>query len=348
MINEKNIPDSYEIKKNYEFYNNEAFEIKLSHATKILCTKTKQKHSGKPKHCLMVTLTFKYHRKILYCSPTWPQDHTSPYIACKRNVIFFQESFWVVTKMDEESLGDSSQLYKLVPFKNFKKMQPINEMLMVYDVETCRFIYNPENEIGALHQPYLMHLAINYDIYNEHVTFIHKDIQTQYSSIGDQFATWLSSFITLHVPYDAQDGSVWYNVPVMRLVGFNNHNFDNNFILDSLRKKLPRTTLDYGSRNGKVSEIELMIFGKYKLIISDLIKFIPDMSLDSVSLYFERIFNARQVSWVDMSKDMNGRHIPKHPSSYPSASHLVKFFFLGLLRLCYRITQNECRHFGIQ
>ena len=71
-------------------------------------------------------------------------------------------------------------------FKSYNSTEPIHEIVIAFDVETCRFIYPncPENK--ALHQPYLLHATVAWSddrTEDVHVQLYDFEIQKQYSNI---------------------------------------------------------------------------------------------------------------------------------------------------------------------
>lgn len=94
------------------------------------------------------------------------------------------------------------------------------------------------------------------------------------STLVHDFIQWIYRLIQKNLDY-------YQNNYCCRLMGFNNHRFDNNFILNELRK-LPKFQIKFNQRFNKVTNItgQLQI-GKFTvtLYIDDLIKFLPETNL---------------------------------------------------------------------
>lgn len=88
------------------------------------------------------------------------------------------------------------------------------------------------------------------------------------------FVDWLIKILTsLSNFYGTSDYPYPYRLGV-RLFGYNNHNFDNNFIYELLRKKLNGFKLSFNSRYGKTTAMEF-VKGGLTFTIVDLIKWFP-------------------------------------------------------------------------
>ncbi len=95
---------------------------------------------------------------------------------------------------------------------------------------------------------------------------------------ADLFVKWLIKILTsLSNFYGTNDYPHPYRICV-RLFGYNNHSFDNNFIYELLRKKLKNFKFSYNSRYGKTTAMEF-VKGGLTFSIVDLIKWFPATAL---------------------------------------------------------------------
>lgn len=274
-----------------DYLNEKTEDILNSHEIQISTTieQVWVSHSAEPRY--MVEIRFMFHKRILTCKHVQKAARLIVEIvdASTNDYIYNNDKIMRVLSFTDASLGFiTAAPIELKKFTKQDKSVESLEILMCYDVETCLFA-NPDDDKVDTHQPYLMHLIVDhtfggqFDIPYTHVTFHDPQIRKKRSTIGTQFSMWLMNYIRSYE--EIIEGR--HNVCRIRLFGFNNHNFDDNFILDALRRTTGRTRLNINSRNGKVTGINMKLDGKYELIISDIIKWIPDMSLEKACEDYE-------------------------------------------------------------
>lgn len=100
------------------------------------------------------------------------------------------------------------------------------------------------------------------------------DFDDEFYRGADLFVNWILKILTsITNTYGTNDYPHPYRQSV-RLFGYNNHNFDNNFIYELLRTKLPGFKLSFNSRYGKTTSMEFTK-GGLSFTIVDLIKWFP-------------------------------------------------------------------------
>lgn len=104
--------------------------------------------------------------------------------------------------------------------------------------------------------------------------------QIENSNIEKQFISWLMEIIYINMREIAMFTNMSDEVAVLRmqLVGFNNNNFDNHFIINTL-KRIPGICMEYRQRFTKVTSLIFYKRDQYEIEIVDLCKWIPDASL---------------------------------------------------------------------
>jgi len=175
------------------------------------------------------------------------------------------------------------------------KIRPDNLPVICFDCETMPF-----NEPDAHHQAYLLHAKFDLNsMYMEnHVyeqSFEHLDYTSHESTVGDQFVNWINTFI-----FDSEEDRT-AGKRAITLYGFNNNKFDNHFIIEAFKRA--GYTVKQWARNGVVSESS-MRSSRYKcsIYIKDLIKWLPDATLESACLDYNIIQAKSLCNIVEYNK----------------------------------------------
>jgi hypothetical protein len=313
-------------------------EVVESAEPKMIFQRTAESAKGIVKPRLTITIHFIYTRKILTCKPANPTKPCSAILLATANdYIVYNGQTYRVLKFSEASLGSiKHEAIVLKPFeKACKATTTLDEIVICFDVETCGF--TPWGQTSSRHQPYLMHCIVDlgYDRpgvkVQEHFTFHEKNINQESSSIGAQFIVWLDDYLT---NFNFSENE-YEDLPVIRMIGFNNHNFDNYFLLDNLRRT-PKTRMTLNSRNGKVSEVSILYRGVAPIIVSDLMKWIPDMSLATACVDYEVTDGKMPVDIVAYNRmiEREGRVVERVPDMI-LYSHLKGFSDVRKLKVKY-------------
>lgn len=218
------------------------------------------------KHCIIIG--FAYFKRTLFCQQTKENKRKAVvpiHEALRHDHFVFNGIRYRCTRYVDESYGDVQNMFELSAFKTPDFKVSYAKPYICYDVETCK-----TGKTNRL-EPYLLcaRFCSNCDefSYVEDKVFEYVDF-LQPNNIGYDFVNWIDH---LCYTYEIRD-----KTKSLRVFGFNNFNFDDNFIMKAFVDK--RWTICQKARNRKISG---NYFCKDNTIVefSDLIKWVPDSSL---------------------------------------------------------------------
>ena len=216
----------------------------------------------------IIEISYMYHKRLVFCQQVKENKKKQcvPFYNCDRNDHFmFENKRFRCTKYSDESFGDVDQFYELSTFKTPPIKHVFSKPIICYDVETCKTGKQMRLE------PYLLcarfysncaHLS-----YMEDVTFEYNNF-TEPNTIGEQFVAWIDKICYAH-EIEGHEKS-------LRVFGFNNFNFDDNFILQAFVTN--RWVICQRARNRRISG-NFLTKGATVVEFFDLIKWVPDSSL---------------------------------------------------------------------
>ena len=208
------------------------------------------------------------------------------YLCVRNNYFIYNDTPFRVVFIAEECLWQENLTinFQFVPFKIQKKRNfPLRELYIAFDCETifiekfgkhcCYILCATVFEAPLISKSYS--LTCNFE---KSFTFLNKEIfDGNDRDCGKQFVSFLKDCFQSMKSEGAceQETSIPF---VFKLFGFNNHNFDNNFILSSLRT-IPNIRTSFSQRFNKVTSCKF--FHKdFTIEVLDIIKFLPDCTLD--------------------------------------------------------------------
>ena len=181
---------------------------------------------------------------------------------------------YIVKRIRVQALGYISKPpFQLLNFiKAQKEQYLLLDPILCYDVETCVFKDN-------IHQPYMLAWSFSKNFsfltsYTENGFLRHDNINVDKSTIGEQFVQLIEDLMRR------------CEIKSLIIFGYNNHNFDDHFILNEFRAK--RYYINKTERNGKVSTLK-MYKNDMIIEIKDLIKWLPDVTLKEACLTFNTL-----------------------------------------------------------
>lgn len=239
-------------------------------------------------HKCVLEIEFAYHRRKLFIQPVKTVSKMKPVVPifwAKRNDhIVYEEKRYRITRFTDESYGSLQYDYTIRPFSKIcdysLKARP---MLVCYDCETCMFK-------APRHSPYLMYAIFTTNCefivdYKREEAFEHFNMDIE-SSIGTKFVWWIQDL--LHEFQATQDTP-------MRVFGYNNNNFDDNFILQAFIDN--NWSIQQRTRNKRISATYLQR-EHMRVQLVDLIKWIPDTSLSEACKDFGTLDQKAEVDIV--------------------------------------------------
>lgn len=281
----------------------------------------------------LMEVLFKCHKRLLFCQLVKENKKKAcvPFYTSERNDHFlFENQRYRCTKYVDESFGDIESFFELAPFKTPSIEHVYPKAIICYDVETCK--------TGKTHrlEPYLLcaRFYSNQGSFSvtEDVSFIHENL-SEPNEIGDKFVNWIG---LLCYNYELEG-----NERALRVFGFNNFNFDDNFIMKAFVDK--RWTICQRARNRKISG-NFFTKGNTLVEFLDLIKWVPDSSLSqacvdygttttkmdiNVLLYNQLIEEKgsllHEIEWQSKDKKIDGFSICNKPNILIKREIIKKF-----------------------
>lgn len=193
----------------------------------------------------------------------------SPLNSLRRNMYFkLNEQIYRVIRVEDINEKDMKGLKSEFTIKNFRPIKQDNTMpyMICYDCETV--------SVNGILVPFIISAK---DITGNEQFGWRKaklDFDEEFYQGANLFVDWIISILErLSRFYGTNEYPNPYILKV-RLFGYNNHNFDNNFIYKIIRTKLNGFSLSFNSRYGKTTSIE-MVKGGLSFSIVDLIKWFP-------------------------------------------------------------------------
>lgn len=243
------------------------------------------------------------------------RKHKEIYIPAlaKRNCPFLYKNLifrCMTAKLSYSSNEKADQVFR---FAKYQKFQPIThaslikqakqQILVTYDVETCEFATGDEM-YDCSQQVYMLCAHVDYNLpyiaYSEHKTFLQEDL-TEPSMVADNFVNWLHNKMKKYFHWDDGEdfnGKMRKAKATIRIIGFNNFHYDDNFIEPAL-KKLNGSFTSVNERNLHTGTVKWYIdFLRYETY--DLIKWIPDMTLLQACDDYD--LKERKIDYVDIVK----------------------------------------------
>lgn len=270
VINELNVPIfKFPIRIEYQFPKESMFEKYLYMTGPAI-----------EKYDLIVTIHYETYTKFLYARiKERPKRAAKGYsfvnFATRYEYFNYNCKTYNVSKVAYRQLYERNDKFKISPFVHKKKIFNKTILTICFDCETM--IMNDR------HQPYLLAAHLNNDIKtsaNEMIddSFLYEleDFnKLDNSRAGEKFVEWIYSL-------GFESSFAEYDIVVF---GYNNDNFDNNFIIDAFRK-IPNNELHYNARYGKITEFYVSTANKNTIRFKDIYRFIPDQSLKSACEYY--------------------------------------------------------------
>lgn len=244
--------------------------------------------SVKYKKCSLCLNLQKSRLKICNCKKINPIIYM-----CKTNdYIFYENNYYRVSKIrithsdnKKRDFNDMVKISKIIKKKIYQKNIYKDNVTICYDFETMN--------INGIHKPYILSWKLftnnffTQNFYEETECIWSDPYAINLKSIGEIFINKLVNdndcvFNRLNNDFDDEFynykfiGNNNFNCSTITLFGFNNYRFDDNFILDYLVKS--NFSVKKSERNGRCSDI-ICTFRNFKIIIKDLSKWVPDMSL---------------------------------------------------------------------
>lgn len=215
-----------------------------------------------------------FYRSAIYCKkikkPKDKKEIKNMYDLQRFDRFIYENEYFTVLKCNYFSIGYISKPnYKLEKFETaaIKEIYRAFDPILCYDVETCIF-FNESLSKTKQHQPYMLaweyHLNNNILEYEPSRGVIHHQDLNSYSSIGEKFVKLIEDIL-----YDN-------NLNEIIVFGYNNFNFDDNFILEAFLAN--RYYIDKRERNGKISTLRIMKNDKV-ITFKDIIPWLPDVTL---------------------------------------------------------------------
>ena len=250
--------------------------------------------SDKPQKRISIDLNFKYFKRTLQAvfssrENVMESERILKSIFTVEHNEYFKigDQFYRCTKFRDNSFGSTgANSFELEDFIKESSRQTIKDkpnetalinnwnILISYDCETTEFCVPNNDDYNKNQQPYLLVATINFNLPfiagndNEVWYCEHKNLKTK-STIGEQFFERLRNFIYEHQLIKQPDLEI-------KIFGYNNNKFDNNFIIDDFIKD--GCIIKVSERNNKVGQYDILFRG-VRVHFCDLMKWVPDMSL---------------------------------------------------------------------
>lgn len=240
----------------------------------------------------VLTINFKFferHLNLKRATKLPRHITTSSYYLAQKNdyILSPEQTLYRVLSVEHYTFGSNpDELFSIVPFfRSSAKDTPPRplihprDILVSYDIETTEFAVPNDSDYNLLQQPYLMYACVDFnhaDFLVEPIVeyFIHDDLSTR-STIAQQFVQFIISLV---------DQTCLQRLrPCIRIFGYNNYRFDDNFIHREFMR-LGRMTAS--GRNNKRSNTTVWING-IQIKFNDLVTWIPDMSLAQACTDYE-------------------------------------------------------------
>lgn len=171
-----------------------------------------------------------------------------------------------------------------------KKTYKIHSTICIaYDCETI--------QVNDRHVPYMLYakeFTPNEPYDPEEGMIFESQEWGESNAVGYEFVNWIFENIVQQM---IDDQCNRYDNMLIRLVGFNNYRFDDNFIIDALRKR-PEISMYLNSRFGKSTQ-EVFWYKGIRIEICDMVTWCPDMSLKQATEDYELTTQKMDVNIVE-------------------------------------------------
>jgi hypothetical protein len=234
------------------------------------------------KYDLIITIHYELYTKFMYLqSKDKPKRTVHDYYvinaAVRYDYVWYEGHSYVVTKVVYRRLFSKHEKYKIVPYRDRKRIDKKMKLYICFDCETVI--------MSSRHQPYLLCATLDSSISQEGHDFDFKIADFCYeledfnditcSRAGEAFVEWIFS---LGFEND-------FNAYEVIVFGYNNDNFDNNFIVDAFRSR-PKCELLFSARYGKITEFIIKTEKANLIRFKDIYRFIPDQTLKSACDFY--------------------------------------------------------------
>jgi len=270
-----------------------SLELEIKHTPKIGKFNKKTKVYEVVTKQSLFEINFTFFKKSIYAtkisSSSKRKDLADIYLSQRFQRFNYLGDVYTVNRVQYHAFGEiSKKPFALLAFiKPQKDESLIKDPILCYDIETCVF-GGDDSGVRNMHQPYLLawsfttnHSFLESDTEKGHLE--HLNIKTRESTIGAQFVDLVERLLRQ------------YEIESMIIFGYNNFNFDDNFVLDQFRNK------DYfivkSERNGKVSECDAYK-GNVCIQFKDLIKWLPDVTLKEACIDYDTIVKKGECNVV--------------------------------------------------
>jgi hypothetical protein len=295
------------------------------------------------KYDKLFSLKSRFFSKYVYCNKTNKQDilvsKWKDVWNCERNdYIEYKSDFYrvFIIKVRQECSDDTRQQCRITSLSELKKPPPrTNVINIAYDCET---IANAK----GIHSPYILYAKAfdsegEYDCVDKEL-FSRDNYDSEWD-LGFLFSEWIRKEILLPLHSDGLAEGTRYTI---RITGFNNFRFDDNFVLEHVRQWAGTSNLN--KRFGKVTNC-VFRYRNVDIEFVDLITWIPDMSLRDACDYYELNTSKMEFNIVEYNNDCKKKkEFIKYSSDVMDA---VKYLSKKDIRTKMEIKKKYSTEYGI-